>query len=167
LAEESRDIPRRVSPLVRKPYIVPEHPDAGRKRMPRFETALQSVLSYRAAVRRYAVVPAGSESVPRLPYNAEVEAFFAALAEFLHLWVPLARDFSEDSRDLRDDLGAVAAAPPEQVKALLTFLWRGERFRDGFWGAQLQSGLVAALLDRLHDLHQAGEITTIETGDGG
>jgi hypothetical protein len=130
-----------------------------------FEQALERVLSYRGAVRRYVVVPVGSGSRPHLPYHAEVEAFFAAVAQFLHLWAPLARDYAEASRALRDDPGAIAAAGPEQVKALLTFVWRGERFHGGFWGAQLQSGLVSALLDRLHELDQAGEIRTIAPGE--
>ncbi len=135
--------------------------------MPHFEKALEGVLSYRAAASRYVVAPAESGTVPYLPYDVEVEALFAAVAEFLRLWAPTAGDYLETSRHLRDRPGAVAAAGPEAVKAVLTFVWRGERYRDGFWGTQLQSGLMAALLDRLHELDQAGQIKRIEASGGG
>lgn len=133
---------------------------------PKFDAALHAVLSHRAAVRGYTVVPAGSGGTPHLPYNAEVEAFFADIGKFLHLWVPMVRDYSEDSRELREGFVMISTAGPEQVKALLTFVWRGERFHGGFWGAQLQSGIVTALLDRLDELHQAGEIRRVEPGGG-
>ena len=133
-----------------------------------FETALEAVLSCREAMTRSASAPVrrwtggkgddGTLIFSYPEYHAEVEAFFTALAEFLHLWEPLSSDYLATSRELRDDPDAVATAGPEEVKAYLTFLWRGERFCDGFWGAQLQSGIITPLLDRLDELHRMGDV---------
>jgi len=46
-----------------------------------------------------------------------------------------------------------------QVKVLLTFLWRGERFAPGLWGQLHHSGLTASLLERLAELYQAGAVS--------
>ncbi len=40
----------------------------------------------------------------------------------------------------------------------LTWVFRGERFCDGFWGEQLRDGLVTTLLDRLYELYHSGEV---------
>ncbi len=101
-------------------------------------------------------------TLPFPEYRVEVEGFFTALGEFLLLWTPTSSDYLETSRELRDDHDAIGSAGPDEVKALLTFVWRGEKFCDGFWEAQLQSGLVTVLLDRLHELHRMRKVKRVE-----
>jgi hypothetical protein len=48
-----------------------------------------------------------------------------------------------------DDTNLVAKATLEQVKTMLTFCVRGERFCDGFWEGILEEGKFTALLKRL------------------
>jgi hypothetical protein len=49
---------------------------------------------------------------------------------------------------LEDD-ACVARATLVEVKTMLTYCVRGERFGDGFWAAMLEQRRVAALLRRL------------------
>lgn len=47
----------------------------------------------------------------------------------------------------------IAQADLAQLKSLLTYCVRGERFCDGHWGAMIEQGHVLGLLDRLAVLH--------------
>ncbi len=138
-----------------------------------FEKALDDLLSYREAMDRRARAPVkrwaggnkredGVMTMPFPEYHAEVDAFFQSLGEFLILWTPTEINYREIANPLLNDHDAIATAGPDEVKALLTFAWRGERFCDGFWEGALQSGLVIAVLDRLHELRQAGQIEPIK-----
>lgn len=53
------------------------------------------------------------------------------------------------------DEQAVAAADLAQVRSMLTYFVRGERFGDGHWDALLRAGRVSALLRRLRALRDA------------
>ena len=77
--------------------------------MSAFEKAIEAVLSYREPMNRCASAPvkrwAGGEkrddgawTLPYPEYHAVVEGFFAALGEFLLLWVPTSSDYLETSR---------------------------------------------------------------------
>jgi hypothetical protein len=55
---------------------------------------------------------------------------------------------------LNDD-HLLRGADLDQIKVMLTYCVRGERFCDGHWAAVLESGRVVALLKRLADLRQA------------
>ena len=54
-----------------------------------------------------------------------------------------------------DDATVMATASIDQIKTMLTYCVRGERFADGHWGEMLASGRITALLRRLVML-QAG-----------
>lgn len=47
---------------------------------------------------------------------------------------------------------AIAAATLDEIKTLLTYCVRGERFVDGHWGAMVRSGRIGAILRRLAQL---------------
>ena len=48
----------------------------------------------------------------------------------------------------------VAVATIDQIKTMLTFCVRGERFCDGHWGAMIEEGYVRRLLSRLQELRR-------------
>lgn len=48
-----------------------------------------------------------------------------------------------------DDEGAVKSADLDQIKTMLTFCVRGERFCTGHWGNVIENGYVRRLLQRL------------------
>ena len=135
-----------------------------------FEQAVESVLSFREALEHRAKAPikewdggrdpnSGVLTLPYPKYHADILDFFTALSVLLSLWIPDATDYLDISEKFRVDHNAVAVARPDEVKALLTFVLRGEKYCDGFWGTQLSSGSVIALLERLEELYQSGETT--------
>ena len=158
-----------------------EHPGAGQA-TDELEEALKAVLAYRPAVKKWAKNPikewAGGESVDgiltlRYPvYQEEIGGFLECLGRFMLLWTPAPGNYLdavdkcpvplEDSTKVREYL---ATANTETVKALLTFVWRGERFCDGFLGRWMEKGLVAALLDRLDELSVQSEFAGVGHSD--
>ena len=46
----------------------------------------------------------------------------------------------------------VRDATIEQIKTMLTYCVRGERFNDGHWAAMLEGGHVRRLLERLAEI---------------
>lgn len=82
-------------------------------------------------------------------YDELVEEFFSAASrdEWLdcnyvpeEAWVMLAND------------DTVSTATLPQVKAMLTYCVRGERFCDGHWGAMIEGGHIRRLLERLETI---------------
>jgi hypothetical protein len=57
----------------------------------------------------------------------------------------------EAARMLADE-AFIRRATLDEIKTMLTYCVRGERFSDGHWGAMLESGKVIALLKRLRVL---------------
>ncbi len=143
--------------------------DGEKQAAERFSKAVEAVLSYRRNLEHHAVAPikewiietnpdTGVSNFPYARYQAEVYNFFTALGEFLDLWTPLATDYQETASRFQRDHDAIGTAGPDEVKALVTWVFRGERFCEGFWGEQLRDGLVTALLDRLYALYHSGEV---------
>jgi hypothetical protein len=54
------------------------------------------------------------------------------------------------------DEAAVKAASLDEIKSMLTYFVRGERFSDGHWGALIEGGHVRRLLERLAKLVTEG-----------
>jgi len=84
--------------------------------------------------------------VPYPIYCDDVLEFFA-LAGQTH-W----SDFRYNPRQAHDmlhDDELIAAASPDQIRTMLTYCVRGERFMDGHWAHMLESGRIVALLRRL------------------
>ena len=52
---------------------------------------------------------------------------------------------------MRDE-NLIKAASLPQIKTMLTFCLRGERFSDGHWGAMIEQGYIRRLLERLNEI---------------
>jgi len=74
----------------------------------------------------------GVLTLPHPRYHGEVRNFITALGKLLRLWTPVASDYQEISSQYRHDADAIETAGPDEVKALLTFVFQGENFLDGF-----------------------------------
>ncbi len=95
----------------------------------------------------------GTIIMPSPVYLPEVEDFFRLAAH--PPWCD--RDYDPDSAGaMLDDDAAVSGADLDQIRSMLTYCERGERFCDGHWGAMLSSGRVVKLLRRLELLRDAG-----------
>lgn len=88
---------------------------------------------------------------PHPDYDDDVEEFFALAAR--ECWVDYEYMEKDAARMLEDD-AFVARANLEQVKTMLTFCVRGERFCDGHWEGLLTGGRIIALLRRLKALRE-------------
>jgi hypothetical protein len=69
-------------------------------------------------------------------------------------------DFQYDPRQAHDmlhDDELIAAASLDQIRTMLTYCVRGERFMDGHWAHMLESGRIVALLRRLAALRYQAE----------
>jgi hypothetical protein len=51
--------------------------------------------------------------------------------------------------DMLSDDGFIATASFDQLRTMLTYCVRGERFGDGHWAQMLESGRIVAILRRL------------------
>ncbi len=91
----------------------------------------------------------GADEFPYPQYAPEVDEFFTLTAQ--PRWSDYHYDPQSAEAVLEDD-AAVRAAGLGQVRTLLTYCTRGERFSDGFWGEMVRTGRVAALLRRLQEL---------------
>lgn len=93
----------------------------------------------------------GGPIFPHPVYHEDVLAFFAAAGR--SCW----SDYQyrpESSREMLQDDQLVRSADLAQIKTMLTYCVRGERFCDGHWEALLKSGRIVALLRRLAELRE-------------
>ena len=93
--------------------------------------------------------PDGSITFPYPNYNATVGEFFGLAAR--ECWSDYGYDPKTTGEMLRDE-NFVKTATLSQIKTMLTFCVRGERFCDGHWGAMVQEGYIRRLLERLNKL---------------
>ena len=96
----------------------------------------------------------GTISMPYATYLPEVEAFFGLVRQ--SWWLDYAYQPSIAAELIASD-AAIAAASLAQIKMLLTYCVRGERFSDGHWAAMIQSGRIAAILRRLAQLRNQAD----------
>jgi len=85
-------------------------------------------------------------------YRDEVREFFDILADS-----PIV-DRSYDpctAGEMIDESGFIERANLDQVRQMLTFCFRGERFCDGHWEAMIEEGVLQRLLMRLAELRDA------------
>ena len=78
--------------------------------------------------------------------------------DFYHLagqpcWADYDYDPWETGQMLADE-AFIEQATLAQIKTMLTYCVRGERFCDGHWAAMLESGKIVALLKRLRVLRE-------------
>jgi Family of unknown function (DUF6508) len=88
-------------------------------------------------------------TMPYPTYPPAVTEFFS-LAE-QDCWSDFEYDLSTAGDLVRSD-EAIASASLAQIKTMLTFCVRGERFCDGHWEAMIQEGRIGAILRRLQQL---------------
>lgn len=84
-------------------------------------------------------------------YAADVTQFVRLAGD--SWWMDTGYQPDEAWQMLADD-AFIQSASLEQVKTMLTFFVRGERFSDGHWGNLLENGRIQALLNRLQTLRQ-------------
>ena len=89
---------------------------------------------------------AGDLIWPHPVYAPDVVAFFRLAGQ--SCWCDYGYQPAEAGAMLADD-DLIRSASLEQVKTMLTFCVRGERFSDGHWGAMLREGRIVLLLRRL------------------
>ena len=88
----------------------------------------------------------GVLTMPFPRYTATVFEFFRLAGK--ECWC----DFGYDPRETAEALESeerIANASLAEVRTLLTYCVRGERFCDGLWGAAIQSGKIRLILNRL------------------
>jgi hypothetical protein len=84
-----------------------------------------------------------------LHYNAEVRRFFQLLDA--PCWADYQYMPGEVAKQLQDDQ-AIAKASLEELRSLLTYCNRAERFCNGAWKSILTNGKMVAILRRLGSL---------------
>jgi hypothetical protein len=91
----------------------------------------------------------GAYVMPWPVYDEVVKELFEAAGK--DCWM----DFDyvpEEAGRMLEDRALVRQASLDQVKTMLTYCVRGERFCDGHWGAMIEQGHVRRLLERLAEL---------------
>jgi Family of unknown function (DUF6508) len=91
----------------------------------------------------------GSYSLPYPNYNPVVEEFFGLVSS--GGWLDHAYNPEQAYRMLRDE-NLIKTASLAQIKTMLTFCVRGERFSDGHWGEMIEKGYIRRLLERLNEI---------------
>ena len=87
-------------------------------------------------------------------YVGDVQQFFELAAQ--PCWTDLDYDPAEAGRMLEDEC-LIDNASLYQIRSMLTYCVRGERFNPGHWDAVLRSGQVTGLLRRLAELRRSTE----------
>ena len=91
----------------------------------------------------------GSYQLPWPDYNPVVEQFYRQVAS--ECWLDYRYRPEEAARMLQDQEFIKSATLP-QIKTMLTFCLRGERFSDGHWADMIQQGHIRRILERLSHL---------------
>lgn len=58
----------------------------------------------------------------------------------------------EEAYEMLKNEEAIKSADLAKIKMMLTFIVRGERFSDGYWGSMIEGGYVRRLLEKLEQL---------------
>ncbi len=93
------------------------------------------------------------DGIYRLPwpeYNPVVEEFYRLVAS--EFWMDYGYRPEEAAKMLRDDEFIKSASLP-QIKTMLTFCIRGERFSDGHWAEMIENGSIRKILERINVLY--------------
>ena len=91
----------------------------------------------------------GAYVMPWPRYEAVVTELFEAAGQ--DPWMDFDYVSVEAGRMLEDP-ALVRRASLDQVKTMLTYCVRGERFCDGHWAAMIEGGQVRRLLERLKEI---------------
>jgi len=91
----------------------------------------------------------GSFTVPYPSYDSLVEEFFRRVSSggwLDHEYKP------EQAYQMLKDENLIKNASLSQIKTMLTFCVRGERFSDGHWAEMIEKGYIRRLLERLNEI---------------
>lgn len=91
----------------------------------------------------------GAITLPWPQYNQTVAAFMQTAAK--EPWCDYDYQPGQAAAMLQDQ-DAVKRASLAEIKTMLTYCVRGERFSDGHWAAMIEQGYIRRLLERLRDL---------------
>ena len=94
----------------------------------------------------------GAYVMPWPKYDPIVSRLFEAAGQ--DCWM----DFDyvpEEAGRMLEDQALVSRASIDQVRTMLTYCVRGERFCEGHWAAMIEGGHVRRLLERLAELRDA------------
>ena len=94
----------------------------------------------------------GNLVLPYPEYDEVVDEFFKAASK--DCWLDYEYNQEEAYRMLKDE-GVVRAADLAEIKTMLTFCVRGERFSDGHWEAMIEGGFIRRLLERLEEINRS------------
>lgn len=95
------------------------------------------------------LLPDGARTFPWPVYHEAVESFFRLAGK--EAWC----DFEYAAKNLPallQEPGYIEGCSLEEIKTVLTFCVRGERFCDGHWGGVIREGLVQRVLERLTEI---------------
>lgn len=102
-------------------------------------------------------VESGVFQIPYPKYSEDVMKFFRLAKQ------PCWRDknyLSNGSREMLQDENLIKNATIENIKTMLTFCVRGERFCDGLRADMLENGKIIAILKRLEMLSKEFKLVT-------
>jgi hypothetical protein len=122
--------------------ITREDIDALLKFLPRLEQQGRTFAKWSEMVKN----ADGSFSLPYPVYDEDVDEFFSLVGQ--RGWIDVGYKPEEAARILADE-EFIKQASLEQVKTMLTYCVRGERFCDGHRESLLEGGQIVALLRRL------------------
>ena len=94
-------------------------------------------------------LPDGSTHVPWPEYNSAVREFFEKAAQ------PAWADYNYLAKVEGSMAGAqdtIKTASLSELRAMLTYCVRGERFSGGHWAALVESEVIRSILERLQEL---------------
>jgi Family of unknown function (DUF6508) len=125
-----------------------ENIDALLKFLPEFSQTEKDFVTWKTVEPR-------SDGVSTLPYPE----YASIVGEFGHLvsqefWCDYHYDMAEVDAMFCDET-SIPNASLAQIKSMLTYFVRGERFCDGLQNRMIREGLIAAILQRLQVLRDA------------
>ncbi len=88
----------------------------------------------------------GNSDFPWPAYDSVVSEFFRAAGA--HCWLDCDYKPSE-AAEMLDNEDLVRNATLDQIRTMLTYCVRGERFCDGHWATMIRAGHIRRLLERL------------------
>ena len=91
----------------------------------------------------------GSFTLPYPTYDPLVEEFFRLVSGAG--WLDYEYN-PEQAYEMLKDENLIKTASLAQIKTMLTFCVRGERFSDGHWGEMIENGYIRRLLERLNEI---------------
>lgn len=94
----------------------------------------------------------GQDGVITMPwpeYDKVVREFFRTASS--ECWIAYDYSPGKAARMLADE-NSIETSDINQIKTMLTYCVRGERFCDGHWGAMIENGHIRRLLQRLAEM---------------